>query len=125
MAQLVCGISGLMVAIRRRRAYDIPFMTGTPENVARDALWMGTAFSAPAPMLAAQTLLTAVIASRDSRRAARGLQLLGALMVPGYLAERQVRHRLRPDGWDRIETPLVVLGLGLAAVMAVQPPPRA
>jgi hypothetical protein len=35
-----------------------------------------------------------------------------------YLGERLVRRRLRPSGWDPVETPLAVVGIGLAGAMA-------
>jgi hypothetical protein len=35
--------------------------------------------------------------------------------VAGYLGERLVRRRLRPSGWDALESPLVLAGIGLAA----------
>jgi hypothetical protein len=38
--------------------------------------------------------------------------------VAGYLGERLVRRRLRPSGWDAVETPLMVVGIGLAGAMA-------
>ena len=38
--------------------------------------------------------------------------------MAGYLGERLVRRRLRPSGWDAVETPLVVAGIGLAGAMA-------
>jgi hypothetical protein len=39
-------------------------------------------------------------------------------MVPGYVAEALVRRRLRPSGWDGVESPVVIAGIGLAAAMA-------
>src|SRR5688572_27477885 len=53
--QLAAGLAGQVVALRRRRHYDIPFMAGSPDRVARDSWWFGTAFSAPSYMLATQT----------------------------------------------------------------------
>ncbi len=117
-AQLALGGAGLVVALQRGHAYDFLWLHGRRDTIARDAALMGTALSAPAPMLVAQTVLTAVVARRRSRRAARGLGVLGAAMVGGYLGERLVRQRLRPSGWDAVETPLVVGGVGLAAAMA-------
>jgi pimeloyl-ACP methyl ester carboxylesterase len=58
------------------------------------------------------------VARRPSRGAARALGGLGALQVAGYLGERLVRRRLRPSGWDAVESPLVVVGIGLAVAMA-------
>jgi hypothetical protein len=40
-------------------------------------------------------------------------------MVAGYLAERLVRHRLAPAGWDTAESPVIVAGISLAAAMAL------
>ena len=51
--------------------------------------------------------------------AERVLGVLGAAMVAGYLAERLARRRLLPSGWDAAETPVVIAGMGLAAVMAL------
>jgi hypothetical protein len=47
LAQLACGSSGAVVAIRRGHAYDVGFTKGAPERVARDAILTGTASSAP------------------------------------------------------------------------------
>jgi len=44
--------------------------------------------------------------------------------VAGYLGERLVRRRLRPSGWDAVESPLVLAGIGLAAAMAALGLPR-
>ena len=40
-------------------------------------------------------------------------------MVAGYVAERLVRQRLAPSGWDTAETPVVAARRCLAAVMAL------
>jgi hypothetical protein len=124
-AQLAAGVSGLAVALRRRRAYDVwlpggidlPLRAGSPEHVARDALVMGTAYSAPAPMLVAQAWSVARLARRPDPRAARDLTVLGCLMVPGYLVERWGRTALRHP--DPVETPVVAAGVLLAAAMVV------
>lgn len=114
-AQLAAGLAGLAVAVRRRRHYDLPLLLhGSPAGVGRDAVWMGTAYSAPAPMLAAQLWSTVRLARGDDR-AAPNLAVLGALMVPGYLVERFDREHLRH--WDPVETPVVLAGAGLAAAM--------
>jgi hypothetical protein len=119
LAQLACGLAGMALAIRRGHAYDVGFMRGGSERVGRDALLSGTALSAPVTMMAAQAVLTAVVAARESARAASGLRSLGALMVAGYLAERLVRHRLWRPGWERLETPVAALGLGLSVAMVL------
>ena len=122
--QLACGLAGLAVALRRRHTYDFFGFRGSPEKVARDATWMGTAFSAPGPMLVAQSVLTPRALLRGDPRAARGLQLLGAAMTVGYTIERQVRSRLRREGFDAVETPLAVAGWSLAVAMVLLGPGR-
>ena len=63
--------------------------------------------------------MTVLVARRPSRLAALGLGALGATFVAGCLGERLVRRRLRPSGWDALESPLLVVAIGLAAAMAV------
>jgi hypothetical protein len=46
------------------------------------------------------------------------LGIVGLTMVAGYLGERLVRQRLRPAGWDALESPLIIAALGLAVAMA-------
>lgn len=117
-SQLVCGGGGVALAVRHRYAYDLLWLHGRRDKVARDALLIGTAVSAPAPMLIAQGILTAAVARQPSRLASRGLGALGAAMVPGYLLERHVRRRLTRSGWDPLESSLILGGLLLAAAMA-------
>jgi hypothetical protein len=109
----------MAVALKRRHAYDVPLLRGRPDKIARDALLMGTALSAPVVMLAAQGLATARLFRRSPESANVVLGGLGAVMVAGYFAESLVRRRLHPSSWDRIESPLVTTGIGLAATMAV------
>lgn len=118
-AQLAAGIAGQMVALRRRRNYDVGFMRGSPDHVARDSLWAGTAYSAPVTMLATQAWATRRLRRGPDDGARRLLGMLGAVMVPGYLMERYSRAHLRPGGLDPLETPVVLAGLGLAAAMGV------
>jgi pimeloyl-ACP methyl ester carboxylesterase len=123
-AQLATGVAGMALALRRRHPFDVLWMHGRADAVARDSLVMGTALSAPVSNLLAQAALTAVVARRPGRGAARALGGLGALQVAGYLGERLVRRRLRPSGWDAVESPLVLAGIGLAAAMAALGLPR-
>jgi pimeloyl-ACP methyl ester carboxylesterase len=118
VAQLATGVAGMVVALRRRHPYDVFWMHGQADTIARDTIVKGTALSAPVSNLLAQAALTAVVTRRPSRGAARALGGLGALQVAGYLGERLVRRRLRPSGWDAVETPLAVAGIGLAGAMA-------
>ena len=117
-AQMAAHVAGLAVALRRRRAYDILWVTGRQENVARDAVFMGTSYSAPLPMLVLQGVCIAALARGPNVKARRGLGLLGAVMVPGYLGERLVRRRLSRAGWDPLESPLVLVGVTLAGALA-------
>jgi hypothetical protein len=119
VAQLASGVGGMALAIRRRRAFDLPFWRGRDSAVARDSLLLGTALSAPVVMLGAQACATAALLRQPSATAERVLGGLGAVMVAGYLAERLVRRRLLPPGWDAAESSVVTAGMGLAAVMAV------
>ena len=118
-AQLASGVAGMIVALRRRHPYDVFWMHGQPDEIARDTLFKGTALSAPVSNLLTHAAMTAVVARRPSRRGEQALGGVGALLVAGYLGERLVRQRLRPSGWDRLESPLLVVAIGLAAAMAV------
>jgi pimeloyl-ACP methyl ester carboxylesterase len=119
VAQLATGVAGMVVALRRRRPYDLFWMHGRADTIARDTILMGTALSAPVSNLLVQAALTVLVARRPSRGAARALAGLGAVQVAGYLGERLVRRRLRPSGWDAVESPLAAAGIGLATAMAV------
>jgi hypothetical protein len=118
-AQLAAQLAGLAVALRRGRYYDVGFMRGSPERIRRDAVWSGTAYSAPATMLAAQLWAIRRLAARPDDVSRRVLGLLGLLNAPGYLSERSVRAHLRPGGWDPVETPVVAAATGLAVAMGV------
>ena len=118
-AQLATGVGGLALALRRRHAFDIPFWHGQESAVGRDSLLMGTALTAPAVMLGAQAGAITALLRGPSPAARRVLGGLGAAMVAGYLAERLVRHRLAPSGWDAAESPVIVAGISLAAAMAL------
>jgi transposase InsO family protein len=117
-AQLATGLVGMVVGVRRRHPYDVFWMHGSADAIGRDVLTKGTALSAPVSMLITQAALTAMVARRPTRRVAQALGGLGATLVAGYLGERQVRRRLRPSGWDAVESPLLVAAIGLAASMA-------
>jgi hypothetical protein len=117
--QLAAGLAGQVVALRRHRHYDVPFMTGSPDHVGRDSWWFGTAFSAPSYMLAAQAWAIARLLRGPDERARKALRLLGTSMISGYLSERQCRRRLTPGGLDPVETPIVAAGFGGTIAMAV------
>jgi hypothetical protein len=115
--QLGLSVAGMALALRRGYPFDVPFMRGHPDDLARDSILMGTALSAPVVMLSMQAIAIAMIVRRESRIAARTLEIIGAINVPGYLSERHVRRRLTPSGWDALETPLILASLPLAAAM--------
>jgi hypothetical protein len=116
-AHLVVALTSMKVSVARRSAYHLPWLHGDPCRVVRDSIVMGTALSEPVVMMVAEALALRSVVQRDSRRAVATLGWLGALNLPGYLLEQQVRLRLRPSGWDTTETPLALSGLALAAVM--------
>ena len=117
--QLGASVAGLVVSVRRRHPYDFLFLHGKADKVARDAFGMGTPLSAPAAMLAAQGAAIVQLARGRTGRPEQVLAGLGSAMVPGYLGETLVRRRLRPSGFDRVETPVAVTGLTMAAAMAL------
>lgn len=117
--QLVAQLAGQMIALRRRRHFDVPFLAGSPEHVARDWLWFGTAYSAPSYMVAAQTWAVARLFRGPDARARQVLGLLGAAMCFGIAGERCTRVRIRRSGFDPVETPIVVVGWSAAIAMAV------
>jgi hypothetical protein len=116
---LASSLVAMAVAIRRRHAFDVPFLHGDSNNVPRESFLTGTAMSAPAFMLATQAAAIAVLVRRPSLNAVRVIGLLGVVNVPGYLSERLVRRRLSPSGWDRLESPLILSGILPAAAMAL------
>lgn len=116
-AQLAVQLTGLAVAVRRGRYWDLGFLRGSRERIGRDAVWAGTAYSAPAIMLVTQAWALRRLRRHPDDAARRVLGLLGVLNAPGYLSERFVRASLRRDGWDPVETPLVATAIGLSVAM--------
>jgi hypothetical protein len=119
VAQLGSGLAGMVVAVRRKHPYDVFWMHGEPDQLARDIIFKGTALSAPISNFLIYAALTAMVARQPSRRTQQALGGLGTLLIAGYLGERLVRQRLRPSGWDALESPLLVAAIGFAAAMAV------
>src|SRR5215216_5933748 len=85
-AQLGVGVAGMVVALRRVHPYDVFWMHGQPDAIARDTLFKGTALSAPVSTLVTQAALTAAIARRPSRHAARGCALSASPWWPATWA---------------------------------------
>lgn len=119
VAQLASGVAGMAVAVGRGHPYDFLILHGRRDRIPQDSVLMGTALSAPVLLLAAQGITTGLLVRRRSALAERALRFLGAAMVVGYLGESLVRRRLRPSGWDRVESPLALTGIALAAAMAI------
>jgi hypothetical protein len=118
-AQLAAQLAGHVVALRRRRHFDVPFMTGNPRHITRDWLWFGTAYSAPPYLLVPQIWATARLLRGPDDRARWVLRWLGTGLTVGYLSERLVRLRVRPSGFDPAETPIVAAGWSGAMALAV------
>lgn len=116
-AQLASSVAGMTLALQRGYNYDVGFMIGHPDRIARDSLFKGTAFSAPVTTLVTQSVATAVLFRRHSRVAAGALAVIGLLNVPGYLFERLVRRRLSASGWEALESPLLAVEIALSALM--------
>ena len=117
--QLAAQAAGHVLALRRRRTFDVPFMTGRPEHLVRDWLWFGTAYSAPPYLLGPQTWAVARLLRGPDDRACWLLRWLGTGLTLGYLSEGWVRARVVPGGFDPVETPVVVAGWGCAVALAV------
>lgn len=118
IAQLGAQAVGHAVVLRRRRSFDVPFMTGSPEHLVRDWLWFGTAYSAPPYLLAPQIWATVRLLRGPDDRARWVLRWLGTCLTLGYLSERWNRVRVQPGSLDPVETPVVVVGWGGVIAMA-------
>ncbi len=117
-AQLAAQLAGHLVAVRRRRPFDVPFLTGSPEHIVRDWLWFGTAYSGPPYLLAAHGWAVARLLRGPDDGARWVLQWVGTGLTFGYLSERMCRARLTREGSDPVETPVVAVGWGGAIAMA-------
>ena len=116
-AQLASAAAGMALALKRGHNFDVGFMVGHPDKVARESIFQGTAFSAPVATLLAQATATMVLARRPSNVAVRTIGIIGGFNIPGFLSERLVRRRLSRAGWDPLETPLMVVEIALSAMM--------
>lgn len=116
-AQLATGVAGMAIAVRHRHPYDFLMLHGRSDRVVRDSVLMGTALSAPVSMLTAQAIATVRLVQQPSASTEAILAVLGGVMVVGYLGESLVRQRLRPSGWQGMESPLAVSAIALSAAM--------
>ncbi len=117
--QLAAQLGGHVVALRRGRAFEVPFLSGDPEHLVRDWLWFGTAYSGPPYLLGPQAWAVVRLLRGPDERARWVLRWIGTGLTQGYLSERYVRFRVRPGGFDPVETPVVVTGWGAAVAMAL------
>jgi hypothetical protein len=78
-AQLATELAGMVAGLRRRHPYDVFWMHGDPATITRDAVFRGSALSAPVPNMLIQAAMTAVVVRWPSRRAAQALGGWGAL----------------------------------------------
>ncbi len=120
-AQLSLNAAGMLIALRRRHAFDVPFMHGDPARVGSQSILFGTALSAPVTLLLAQAIASMRMMTGPDPGAARLLKVLGGVYVGGYLAERRVRHCLTRNGWDPLESPVLIVALGLSIAMFCSP----
>ncbi len=119
-AQVLAGVAGQVLAVRRGLAFDVAFTpwSGRRDRVGRDAWFIGTGVSAPAAWLTLEAVATAQLARADDRRLRRVLGAAGAATAVGYLVERETRTALRPRGSDPLVTPVVLAGLAASAAAA-------
>jgi hypothetical protein len=117
--QLAAQLVGHVVALRRRRHVDVPFLTVSPEHLVRDWLWFGTAYSGPPYLLGLHMWAIARLLRGPDDRARWVLRWLGSGLTLGYLSERWNRVRVTRSGFDPLETPIVVGGWSCAMAMAV------
>jgi ABC-type phosphate transport system permease subunit len=109
----------LRYAVERGLAVDAAGVHRAPENVPRDAYFLGTGVTPPLVFTGVQAIAATVVLCRPSSVAARTLGILGAVMLVGYAVERETRRALRPGHWDSRVTPLTAAGAALAVPMAV------
>ena len=83
LVQLIGQLVAARKAIRDHVPYDIPFMRGKAENVARDMWTIGTGLSAPWPVLAAHAAGTVLLLARPRQGLQRAMGWLGSRLHPG------------------------------------------
>ena len=117
-AQLATGVAGMIVALRRRHPYDVFWMHGQAETVARDAILRGPRcqrrFRTCSP--SRHDGAGGPAAAQPGRRSGSGR--------PGRAPSARVPRRTAgaaapaPISWDAVESPLAAAGIGLAGAMA-------
>ena len=117
-SQLAAGLVGEVVAVRRGRPSDplLGHWNLPHDHLVRNALVLGTGQSAPNVMMVTQAAAVVALARDGSPRARRTLGALGAVMVFGYLVERE--SPLWPGRRDPLATTVFAAGFAGAVCMA-------
>lgn len=114
---LLFSVVGFRKAVQEKIPYDIGFMKGTAEHIARDQITLGSALSPPTIMMVAQAAGTARMFKNPGAGAARLLGVLGLAMSIAGSMERLFHESVRNP--NRSTTPIVAGEGSMAIVMAV------
>jgi uncharacterized membrane protein YraQ (UPF0718 family) len=114
---LLFSVVGFRKAVQEKIPYDVGFMKGLAEHIARDQITLGSALSPPTIMMVAQAAGTARMFKNPGLAAARLLGVLGLAMSIGFSMERVFHESVRNP--NRSTTPIVAGGESTAIVMAV------
>lgn len=114
---LLFSVVGFRKAVQEKIPYDIGFVKGSAEHIARDQVTLGSALSPPTLIMVAQAAGTARMFKNPGADAARLLGVLGLAMSVGFSMERVFHESIRNP--NRSTTPIVVGGESMAIVMAV------
>jgi hypothetical protein len=115
-AQLAVHVQAARTGIRHRVPVELPFLTGSPDTVARDMWTIGSGMAAPWPLLALQAAGTTALFAGDRSWVHRAMGGLGAWYVAGYLLERNVRESFRTPN-ERTPSHATAVGLSLAMAL--------
>lgn len=102
---LIVQLVGARKALHNRIPYNLPWMHGKPENVARDMWTMGSGLAAPGLLLVAHAAGIVLVLARPRPWLQRVLGCLGAIYIPGILGERVTWESFRHP--ERKNAPLI------------------
>lgn len=114
---LLFSVVGFRKALKEKIPYDIGFMKGSAEHIARDQITLGSALSPPTLMMVTQAAGTARMFKNRGTGAASLLGVLGLAMSIGFSMERVFHESVRNP--NRSITPIVAGGELTAIVMAI------
>jgi hypothetical protein len=114
---LLFSVVGFRKAVQEKIPYDIGFMKGSAEHIARDQITLGSALSPPTLMMVAQAVGTVRMVKNPGPGAARLLGVLGLAMSIGFSMERVFHESVRNP--NRSNSPIVAGAESTAIVMAV------